>query len=359
MIVCDNIVFELQQAGGISKYWAKTIERLDGKGRNLCYLEGCAAQENIFRRELRLGHEIIRERGPLFWRRFEVLRAPQGKVFHSSYYRISRVSKYNVVTIHDFMNEFFPNSFRDVILSRLKKKAALAANRIIVVSECTKRDLLKCYPGVDPKIIQVIYNGVDSEFWCEKRSDSFEVQGQAIEPGAYFLYVGTRGYCKNFPFVQRFIAAAVSQGMDVQLVLVGGGKLNLAERRRLAELNVSEDRIIQFQGVKTEDLRRLYSNAIALLVPSLYEGFGIPALEGARCKAIIVAADGSALTEIVGESDYLINLQRSDEISRILRIGFDGQIAESERERVHQRSLRFGWDRATEQLLEVYDSLQI
>jgi len=356
MIVCDNIVFELQRSGGISKHWAKTIERLDRSGLDISYIEAPSARENIFRKTLRLENKITTDSGPLLFRRLGVTRSP-GRIFHSSYYRISKLAQNNVVTIHDFMNEYFPKSFRDPILVRLKRRALDSADRIIVVSECTKRDLLKYYRGIDPGIVHVIYNGVDDEFNCETHTTSFSVCSRQIEPKSYFLYVGTRGYCKNFPFVLRFFGEALRQGLDAQLVIVGGGELEKAEQQVLAAMNINDERILQFQEVESDDLRRLYSNTIALLIPSLYEGFGIPALEAARCGALVLAADGSALTEIVGESDYLIDLKRPGEISRILSLGFDNASAEAERNRLLQRSFMFDWDRSVAQLQDVYNSL--
>jgi mannosyltransferase len=356
MIVCDNIVFELQKAGGVSKYWSKTIERLDRSACDIGFLEGQSVKENIFRQALHLQKDIMFESGSLLFRRLKVVSTP-ATVFHSSYYRVSKKSKYNVVTIHDFMNEFFPTSFRDPLLACLKKRAIRAADRIVVVSECTKRDLLKYHRDIDPGIVEVIYNGADEEFFREPISQPFLVKNREINPSSYFLYVGTRGYCKNFPFTLRFFAKALNEGNDVKLILVGGGELNKSELRALAEYQVDESRIIQFHSVENNELRRLYSNTIALLIPSIYEGFGLPALEAARCGALVLASDGSALNEIVGKSDYLIDLQRPKEIERILRLGFDGPLAEAERERVMQRSMAFDWDQSAAKLLNVYDSL--
>ena len=164
MILCDNIVFELQPVGGVSKYWSKTIRRLDAACRDIAFLEGLGADGNVFRRGLALTKPIMQDKGSITLRRFK---APNvsADVFHSSYYRISRRARSNVVTIHDFMNEKYPASVRDLVLARLKRHACRHAEAIVVVSERTKQDLLMYYPFVDPGRVHVTYNGVDDETW--------------------------------------------------------------------------------------------------------------------------------------------------------------------------------------------------
>ncbi|MCH4565440.1 glycosyltransferase family 4 protein [Halomonas sp. EGI 63088] len=356
MILLDNFVFELQSVGGVSKYWAKNIERLDRAALDITFLEGPDVKNNAFRRDLTFTQPVITERGTVTVRR---VRGPQvvSDVFHSSYYRVSKNSKFNIVTIHDFMNEKFPSSFRDPILARIKKRACRHADRIVVVSECTRKDLLRHYPDVDPGIVEVIYNGADEEFFPEPISEPFNVMGERIVPFRYFLYVGTRGYCKNFPYVLSILAKAWSKGLEYRLVIVGGGPLSSRELASAAALGLPPTTFLQISGIDNATLRRLYSNTSALLIPSIYEGFGLPALEAARCGALVLASRGSALDEIIGETDYAFDLNAKNEIPRVLSLGFDNANAEAERARLLKRSDMFSWDRSVKRLIEIYDEL--
>ena len=356
MIICDNIVFELQHVGGVSKSWAKNVERLDCMNLDICFLEGRKAKNNLFRRDLQLTHPVIFDKGPAIIRRFQKI-GRLTDVFHSSYYRISEKAKFNVVTIHDFMNEMYPSNFRDPILAALKRRACRYADRIIVVSEHTRQDLLHHYPDLDPGIVEVVYNGVDEEFYPEPLTTPIQVQSYAIEPKSYFLYVGTRGYCKNFSYTLSFLAQARSQGLEHRLVIVGGGPFSGGERKEINTLGLPEDAILQLSDVNSPTLRKLYSNTVALLIPSIYEGFGLPALEAARCGTLVLAARGSALEEIVGETDYAIDLNRKGEINRIIALGFDNATASIERARVLKRSTMFSWDNSVQRLAEIYDDL--
>lgn len=356
IIVCDNIVFELQSVGGVSKYWSETISRLDSSYSALTFLEGPNVKQNIFRAEINLSSPILSERGWLLQRRLLSPRI-QADIFHSSYYRISPHARVNVVTIHDFMNEMFPTGIRDTLLAQLKRRACQSAQMIVVVSERTRQDLLKHYPFVDPGRVRVMYNGVDDTFFPDPRKGSFAVGLKTLMPRGYFLYVGTRGYCKNFPFVLRFLAEARAQGLDLPLIVVGGGPISENEWSLAGEIGIQKDAIHQFSGLSNAELRVLYSNCLALLIPSIYEGFGLPAAEAAKCGALVLSARGSALDEIVGETDFAFDLGREKEPSRILSLGLDSEYAESERVRMKERSNRFSWDSSVEKLIDVYNEI--
>lgn len=356
MIICDNIVFELQAVGGVSKYWSKTISRLDRSLSDLSFLEGSKVKGNVFRNMMQLESPILKESGNLFLRRL-INPKLTADVFHSSYYRISHRARANVVTIHDFMNEKFPSSFRDPILAQLKKRAAKHADAIVVVSDRTRLDLLLHYPFVDPGRVHVTYNGVDEEYFPEPVADYFQAGSETLHPKGFFLYVGTRGLCKNFPFVLKFVAEAWAQGQKLPLVVIGGGPLSASEYSTAAALGMSRDALVQLSGLPDTVLRKLYSNCIALLIPSIYEGFGLPAAEAARCRALVLSARGSALDEIVGETDYAFDLGRCGEAKRLLTLGLDSAAANMERQRLYERSEMFNWASSTDKLLEIYDGL--
>lgn len=356
MILCDNIVFELQPVGGVSKYWSKTIVRLDSSLNDIAFLEGPKVMNNVFRRDLDLRSPILQETGPPVIRRF-IGPSQRPSVFHSSYYRISRRAGANVITIHDLMNEMLPSSYRDLFLSRLKKRACSHAKAITVVSQRTKIDLLRHYPFIDSSRVHVIYNGVGNEYYPEILSVPFTAGSEKVFPREYFLYVGTRGYCKNFPYVLEVFAEARRQGFEVPLIVVGGGSLSEVEWDLSDANGIPREAIRQISNLPNTTLRQLYSNCLALLIPSIYEGFGLPAAEGARCGALVLSARGSALDEIVGETDFAFDLSRDDEPKRVIGMGLKSAEAEAARRKMQFRSKMFSWDISTTKLMEVYDQL--
>lgn len=299
---------------------------------------------------------IILDKGVLPLRR---LCDPKIKIniFHSSYYRVSQKAHANIVTIHDFMNEIFPMTLRDKFLAMQKKRACTHAKSIVVVSKRTKTDLLKYYPFVDPGRVYVTYNGVDDDFYADPRSETFTVEDKTLIPRGYFLFVGSRGFCKNFPYALRVVSEAHAQGLKIPLVIIGGGAFSKKEFAYSKQLGIPHHAIHQILVVSNPNLRILYSNCLALLIPSIYEGFGLPAAEAARCGALVLSARGSALDEIVGETDFSFDLAREKEPSRLLALGLETAFAESERTRLKSRSEKFNWHASTDKLMEIYNEI--
>jgi mannosyltransferase len=93
------------------------------------------------------------------------------------------------------------------------------------------------------------------------------------------------------------------------------------------------------------------------LIPSIYEGFGLPAAEAARCGALVLSATGSALDEIVGSTKFSFNLNMDNEINRILELGLLSHESNIERQKMHKRSFKFSWDLSAKKLLEIYDTV--
>lgn len=354
--MCDNIVFELQRVGGVSKYWSKTIACLDASDLDVVYLEGRGVMENAFRREITLTKPSHPDKGWLFLRRITQSKV-RTDVFHSSYYRLSSNARANVVTIHDFMNELYPSGVRDVLLARMKERACRSAASIFVVSERTKQDLLRHYSFVDPGRVHVTYNGVGAEYFPELFDSRFTVGDLHLSPRCYFLYVGTRGLCKNFPYALRLLAEARGQGLDMPLVVVGGKSLTRGELDTIKMYELPSDSVIHIQGVSNAALRRLYSNCLAIFVPSIYEGFGLPAAEASRCGALVLAARGSALDEIVGDTEYALDLTRDSEPARVIALGLDNAKADLERSRLRTRSAMFSWEASAAKLMGVLNDI--
>lgn len=356
MIILDNIIFDLRKVGGVSKYWAETIKRLDKTNLSITFLEGSSISNNFDRNKLSLKGEKILDKGSAIKRRLISPRI-EAEIFHSSYYRVSTKAKFNIVTIHDFINEKYPSHPRDLILSKIKKHACSVADHIVVVSECTKKDLLEHYPSIDPNTVSVIYNGVDDSFFPDNCKAVIKTPRGVIEPNKYFLYVGGRGKCKNFNYVLSIFSKAQRKKKGNKLVIVGENSLSNKEYAVAKELGIDLNDIIQIGYADHTLLRQLYSNSLGLLIPSLYEGFGLPALEAARCGSIVIGASGSALDEVVGDSNYMIDLTKENEIERILDLVFDDESQEVEAKRLLERSSKFCWNNSVSKLENLYKDL--
>lgn len=213
-----------------------------------------------------------------------------------------------VLTMHDVIYRTMPGCYKPIdrrIYDFKYGRSCRAADRIIAVSECTKRDITRFY-GVDPDRIDVIYQGCDESFkriWSQE--ELAELRARLGLPAKYVLQVGTIERRKNLELTVR---ALQSLPMDVALVVVGrdhhGYKKEIDRIAR--ELGVTE-RIHFYAGLDFKDLPGVNQAAEVIAYPSRYEGFGIPVIEGLESRRPVVAATGSCLEEAGGPDTLYVD----------------------------------------------------
>jgi glycosyltransferase involved in cell wall biosynthesis len=234
-----------------------------------------------------------------------------------------------VVTVHDLSFERDPTLMprKDRLIFRtVVPRAARRAARVLAVSERTRRDLEELY-GVPADRIVVTPNGVDPAF----------SPGNGA-PDDYLLFVGAIQARKN-----PLLAADTARELGRLLVVVGPEK----EARLAREL---ERRGAELRGwVDKPELAELYGRAAAVLVPSRYEGFGLPVLEAMACGAPVVAAPEPALREVAG--DAAVFAEPGDFAAAVAR-------AIADRERLGaagiERARTFSWRETARRTAEVY-----
>jgi len=231
-----------------------------------------------------------------------------------------------------------------------------AADTVIAVSECTKRDAVRLY-GLDEAKIRVICEGVNSRF----RPASPEAMAVAWAryglPERYILCVGTIEPRKNLnTLMEAFATLKVRPATcDLRLVIVGKkGWLYKGFFRRLRELGLEGE--VVFPGfVPDEDLPALYSAAELFVFPSLYEGFGLPPLEAMACGTPVIASNTSSVPEVVGEAGILVEPRDVRVLAGAMeRVLMDEGKQREMRDKGLQQAARFSWERAARETLQVY-----
>lgn len=340
-IIYDNIIFSLQNAGGISNYWYQLSKRLLKSCHTVTFIER-KKSKNIYRSEIYAINNIIL-RGiffPLLIDRFLNVRTSYNCkfIFHSSYNRITKnINAIQVLTVHDLIHEKFYTGFRRYLHIYQKKKAIKNASHIIAVSENTKNDLLSFYPKIKEENISVIYNGVSEQFTCIQSNHE-----------NYFLYIGSREKYKNF----KSIVQLLTTFNDYKLVIVGS-KLSKEETRHL---NIFlNKRWILHTGLSNVELNILYNKAFALLYPSSYEGFGIPLLEAMRAGCPFIALKNSSIPEVAGDAGILLDKLTIDSLSTAFAN------IKANREAIKNRgfiqSKKFSWDKTYIETVSLYEKL--
>jgi glycosyltransferase involved in cell wall biosynthesis len=309
-IILDGIVFSLQYAGGISLAFSELLKRLlNDKSVEVKLLEH--QNNNMFRRQINVPAGIkLKPNGirfPLVIDRY-INPYPSYKrahgIFHSSYYRTARNKRlFNVTTVHDFTYEYYRNGLPRMVHHAQKASAIKNAQKIICVSETTRLDLLRFFPGIQENLIEVIYNGVDDVY--KPLPNEAEGKLKAYIPfdaGEYMLYVGDRAErYKNFNYV-----AAAARIARVPLVVIGGGAITQKERWWL-DTNPGINNYHHLTDISSETLNVLYNHALCLVYPSSYEGFGIPVVEAQKAGCPVIGSNAAAIKEVAGEGAVLLD----------------------------------------------------
>lgn len=355
-IVFDNIIFNLQKAGGISGVWKELLQRTMTDSRFNCqFLEYAGAKSNLFRKDLDLspneilnvrtiGNKLERYRTPGFKKKYDSF------IFHSSYYRIcSQKQARNVTTVHDFVYEYFRKGLPKSIHHFQKKMAIQSSDAIICVSENTKKDLLEFFPKIKEDKVFVVHNGVSNTFRPldeRKKPDFLDLDGP------YVLYVGIRtDPHKNF----QSLVHALEKIPSLNLILIGGGPLQESE---MDQFNRSiKGRFRQLNNINNEQLNNLYNSAWALVYPSIYEGFGIPILEAQRAGCPVIATNRSSISEVAGNGALLMSNGAAEEILACLENLQDVHTRKSLILNGTENALKFSWDKMASDTHSIYLSL--
>lgn len=306
-IFFDHQKFSTQKFGGISRYFANIIEAIK-KNNEFDYLLGVANSQNFYIKNEKqflnntvANYLLKSEYGFRTFKTNEVyckylLKQNNFDVFHPTYYDpyfIKTLKKPMVTTIHDMTYERLPEYFwvQDPLTSQ-KRISAQRADKIIAISETTKKDLLT-YLEVDENKVEVIYHGIDIE-------SPLQLEEIKDLPAEYLFFVGDRGGYKNFYLMLDAFANLSKKHPNLHLVLSGGGKLVGADVEIINRLKLNAK--VHHYQVNDAQLNFLYKNALIFIYPSLYEGFGLPILEAFRANCPILLSDTDCFLEIAQDS---------------------------------------------------------
>jgi glycosyltransferase involved in cell wall biosynthesis len=304
-ILYDHQIFSMQKYGGVSRYFYELKKSFNSVLpiliSNNFYLEKSNLQyinyqtTNLFFRKF---FSLINKLSTIIYTPFI-----KYDIYHPTYYNpflmAITANKPFVLTIHDMIHEKFPEFLLNNDPTRERKFImAKRANKIIAVSENTKKDIVEFY-GISPDKIDVIHHG-DS-------LGSVNINGLSnIDiPEKYILYTGQRAGYKNFT---NFILASKKSLLNDEklfVVCAGGGQFNHSELQFFKKNNLF-NKIIQL-NCNDQKLKLLYTNSIFFIYPSLYEGFGIPLLEAMSSNTAILCSDTSCFPEVAADAAIYFN----------------------------------------------------
>ena len=357
MVLLDNIIFELQKAGGVSLVWNSIL--------NACFndldieytlLDSGKGRSNIFYPQISPTSKIILDRGPLLLRRYrDISKNIQTSIFHSSYFRVHKNKKVkNIVTVHDFVYEKFDKGLRKHIHLIQKKHALYKSDAIICVSENTKNDLLEYCPSLSNRDIRVIYNGRSNEYF--PLEGSLYNESARDESSSFLLYIGGRNAHKNFSAVLKLLDTTTARKMNLKLNVVGGGVFTKEELSQLHKLKLAE-RVTHLGFVDNKTLNQLYNSAFAFVYPSFYEGFGIPPLEAMSAGCPVICSNVSSIPEIAGNAGLLFDPEFPESAEDFLIQLQDTSMRDGIVQKGLQRSMQFSWEKTGKETVQLYKEM--
>lgn len=268
-----------------------------------------------------------------------------------------------VLTLHDVIDAVYHHSSvwgrPGHMLNALSHWVARArTNHVITVSDYSKRDLVRAL-GIAPDKISVIYEAADPAFNRPvTRTARTRVRERHGLKNPYFFYVGGWEKRKNLAFLVW--AFSVARLQDVDLVLAGGGGDEAEALRVLASDAGISDQLRLIGAVSDEDLPALYSEALAFVYPSAYEGFGLQLCEAMRVGCPVLAARATSLPEILGDGGETFALDTHRELTGLLQ---EVSASEPYRRELAVRALRraqfFDWRRTALETMAVYRRLEM
>jgi len=230
---------------------------------------------------------------------------------------------------------------------RMQGKVARRLRHIVTVSERSRRDICEAF-GIAPERVHVIHNGIDAEAFrplpaVERDPWQLITTASADQPlkGSQYLIPAFASLCRRFP--------------AVRLVFVGRPRPGGRTDQLIRHLGVA-DRIRFVHGISTDELRELYARSAVAVVPSEYEGFGLPAGEAMACSTPLVSTDGGALPEVVGDAGIIVPARDPDALASAIGSLLEDPDARARLgSRGRQRILQqFSWDRAASALADLY-----
>jgi len=276
-----------------------------------------------------------------------------------------------VATIHDLSFERFPETFS--LKRRLwhgfinPKKICRRAQKIIVVSESTKNDLLSLYE-INPKKIEVIHSGISNNFLPISRNDRqlIEVKERYNLPYKFILFLGTIEPRKNitaliraFDSLKNYATQKNDENLSrFKLVIAGqSGWLRKKIDHEIEQAKYKKD-IIVINFIPVADKPYLLNLVTLFIYPSIFEGFGFPPLEAMRCGVPVITSNNSSLPEVIGSGGIMVNFDKPDEIEKAMR-----QILENPElyDKIKATGLKkageFNWQNTARKFLDIIKNL--
>jgi glycosyltransferase involved in cell wall biosynthesis len=350
---------------GIGTYIRNLLRQLARIDRDTEYVLLCREADMGIAAQLGPNFRSVREPSPNYSFREQihvpwVLRRERPDVYHAPHYVLpAAVRCRSVVTIHDCIHlmfpQYLPNRAAYAYARASMWAAARRSSRILTVSEASKRDILDLF-NVRPEKIVVVYNAIDEHFSAAPSDEHVaRIRERFQLDHKFVLYVGNIKPHKNLVRLIEAFSQLRRTHDDLKLLIIGDEISKLPALRRAVHSHKLH-KYVRFLGyLKDDTLAVLYRLASVFVFPSLYEGFGLPAVEAMASGTPVVTSNVSSLPEVTGDAAVLVDPYDVESIGNgIRRVLDDPQFAEELRLKGLKRAREFSWARSVEKTRRVY-----
>ncbi|MDP9361765.1 MAG: glycosyltransferase family 4 protein [Acidobacteriota bacterium] len=254
-------------------------------------------------------------------------------LFHAPHYVVPFTRVPFVVTIHDLIHLHHPNPLARMYARQMIGRAVRRSRRVLTVSDAVKRDIVATF-GCGEEHVVVTPNGVGAPFAANRRAAE----------GRYFLYAGNDKPHKNVELLVDSFVKAFGSIRGASLVLTGAPFDRFRDR----------DGVVVGGFVDDDELAALYRGALALVMPSREEGFGLPALEAMACGCAVITSNAPALIEITGDAALHVAPAIDAIADAMQRIASDDVLRQTLAKRGIERARTFTWARCAKLTSDAY-----
>lgn len=377
-VLYDYLAFDMQRVGGVSRCFVENYKHMSER----VHVDfGVVESDNVYLRELGYRpfgfareHFICNKEFPYkgyLFRKYNKIRGryygwdeniresirllTSGAIdllhptFYGDYFLPYLKGMPFVLTIHDMITELYPQFYSaNNGQNLLKKKLAPLAAKIITVSECTKKDVVRIL-NVPEQKVEVVYHGVNEQEFASESECPFKFP--------YVLYVGDRDNYKNFYLMCKYLIPVFEKYSDLKMVCTGH-PFTIEEKNWMD--SIAPNRFVDYFANTSQEMFTLYHNAEAFVYPSDYEGFGIPILEAYQAQCPVLLHNASCFPEIAGEAAVYFTLrEKQSDFAEALMSVLEMHNEEKEAliKAQNARLSCYSWKRSAEQLENIYQSV--
>ena len=354
--------------GNYSRTLLKNILKVQPQNNYILYSPN-KAQHSVSETFLHGKNIVVKSSSKLFWRERGVvsdLKNDGVQLYHGLSNEIPlgihKSGIQSIVTIHDLIFKIHPKTYNyfDAKIYDFKfKYSCKNANRILAISESTKRDIIQFY-NVPPERIDVIYQACNPIFYTLQSTEDVSRNLKEYKlPERFMLYVGSVIERKNLLTIVK-AQEKINTSNRIPLVIVGkGGAYKKQVEQYIQDKNLGEHFIWLNSLENNEHLQALYQKAELFIYPSIYEGFGIPVVEALLSKTPVITSNVSSLPEAAGPKSICIDPQDENLMKESIERVLSNDILKQEMvEKGYKYALtNFDGKKCAEKVLNLYKKL--